>query len=190
MGIKVLLQWSELSVVFWTPAHLNKSSGNYTRKQETPVGRAEWAVGAGGCISGHRHPTLHLYLAWPWASWIGQIRVLWGKKLSLKPDSQLSEVKKSRLNASAHQIGTSLVCPTPGQCSDQGALRGPPSSSWPASRSGLPWQSVLGICALPWDMLIQLKMLPAEKPLHALPGRQWIGGYWEIFIRISLINLS
>lgn len=148
MGIKVLLQWSELSVVFWTPAYLNKSSGNYARKQETPVGRAGWAVGAGGCISGHRHPTLHLYLAWPRASWIGQIRVLWGKKLSLKPDSHLSEVKKSRLNASAHQIGTSLVCPTPGQCSDQGALRGPPSSSWPASRSGLPWQSVLGICAL------------------------------------------
>lgn len=98
--------------------------------------------------------------------------------------------KKSRLNTSAHQIGSSLVCLTPGQCSDQEALRGPPCSSRPASLSGLPWQSVVETHVLPWDILIQLKMLPAEKSLLALLGRQWIGGYWEIFIRISLINLS
>lgn len=85
-----------------------------------------------------------------------------GKKLRSKPDSRWSELKRSRLNASAHQIGSSLVCLTPGQCSDQWGLRGPPCSSWPASLSGLPWQSVTETHALLWHMLIRLT-LPAEK---------------------------
>lgn len=92
--------------MFWTPAHLNKTSQNGARKQETPLGSESGWVRC-GCWWLHLRtwtPALHLYLAWPRVSSVGQIRVLWGKKLSLEPDSQLSEVKKSRLNASPQQV--------------------------------------------------------------------------------------
>lgn len=137
-------------------------------------------------LVGHGRPASHLCLACAPVSRIGQSRVLQGKKLWLKPNSQWSKVKKSRLNASAHQIGSSLVCHTPGWGLWE-VLLVPPDLQ---ACLGFLDKSVVEIHVLPWDMLIQLKMLPAEKSLLALLGRQWIGGYREIFIRISLINLS
>lgn len=149
--------------------------------------RLGWSVGAGGCILGHGC-LLHirdLCLVWLLVSWIGQSRVLQGKKLWSKADLQWFELKQGRLNA-PHEAGSSLWS----VLAQANAQRLCGSSTGFASLCGLPWQSTVEVHALSWNMLMPLKMLPAEKSLLALLGRQWIGGYWEIFIGISLINLS
>lgn len=148
--------------------------------------RLSWFVGAGGWILGHGG-LLHIHdlcLARLLVSWIARAVSCRGRIWS-KADLWWFELKNGRLNAAGPSLWSVLAQPN----ALPGALRGAPHASWFASLCGLPWQSVAAVHALPWNMLMQLKMLPGEKFFLVL-GRQWIGDYWEIFIRISHINLS
>lgn len=147
-----------------------------------------WAVGAGGCISGHGHPAPHLCLAWPGSVKLARAGSCGGRSFDQSLTHSDLRWKKTRLNASGHQIGSSLVCLTPSPCSGQGGLRRPPCSCKPvwASPTKCRWNS----CPSMRYVDTVENAASRKKSLLALLGRQWIRGYWAVFIRISLINLS
>lgn len=138
-------------------------------------------LGLAGLLVLVLHPRTWMSASHPWPlpclapgqfSWPEQCLV--GEKFWSKADLKWFELKKDGLNAPGHEIGSNLWSVLAQANALPGALRGPPYASWFASLCGLPWHNVAEDHVLSWNMLMQLKMLPAEKSLLGVLGRQWI----------------